>query len=597
MVVRKELKKKAKKTLKKHYPILMVACLIAAFIGSEFIGSLNITKVTNFPQNIVVEREKVDQAVQEAINESDTTKEKIKQLQEEWSKKDENSSNEILGRSRGVLAMIVNGISSGSIYITFIAGMNSIIGHPNITSIILVSASLLLSFLLWLFLGNLYQVIDRRIFLESRTYQKVPMQRFLFLLRIKKWCRTAWTMFVTAAFYSLWSLTIVGIFVKRYSYILVPYIVAENPSIKTLDAINLSRRMMDGHKWECFKLELSFLGWSILGGVTFGITEILYSNPYKVATLTEYFVELRKQAKEKKILGIEKLNDIYLYEKAPKEKLEEEYADVVEALKKSQQKIEKPKGIKKIAAEFFGISLSDTKEREKLEKEEVRIQKLEIFRNALHGREYPMRLFKIPEHHLRPTLDTINYSRRYSIWSLIALFFVFAVIGWIFEVMLHIIADGEFVKRGVLQGPWLPIYGYGGVLILTVLRKFRAKPQILFIAIVLLCGTIEYFTSVYLEYIYHGQKWWDYSGYFLNLNGRICAEGLLVFGLGGLAIVYIIAPLIDNVIQKINHKTLVMICCILLILFIGDNIYSKSKPNVGRGITDYQIIRPIEIIK
>ena len=72
-------------------------------------------------------------------------------------------------------------------------------------------------------------------------------------------------MFVTSAFYSLWCLTIVGIFIKRYSYILVPYIIAENPKIKTLDAINLSRKMMDGHKWECFKLELSYIGWLILG--------------------------------------------------------------------------------------------------------------------------------------------------------------------------------------------------------------------------------------------------------------------------------------------------------------------------------------------
>ena len=59
-------------------------------------------------------------------------------------------------------------------------------------------------------------------------------------------------------------------------------------------------------------------------------------------------------------------------------------------------------------------------------------------------------------------------------------------------------------------------------------------------AIVVLCGVVEYFTSYYLE-VTQGKKWWDYSGYFLNLNGRICAEGLLVFGVGGMAIVYALA--------------------------------------------------------
>lgn len=599
METRSELKKRARKNLKKHYSIFMVACVIAAFIGTEFIGSLSITKVQTLPETVINDSKNIDKAVDDALNENGQhSKERTDKLKQEIIEKDKEDTSKVLGRSRGVFASIVNAFSTGSIYVTFIVGMNSIIGHPNITSIILIVCSLLLSFILWFFLGNLYQVISRRIFLEGRVYQKVPMQRFLFLLRIKKWTKTAWTMFVTTAFYSLWSLTIVGALVKRYSYMLVPYIVAENPNIKTLDAINLSRRMMYGHKWECCKLELSYFGWMILGIFTLGITETLYSNPYKVATMTEYFVSLRKLAKEKNIPGVEKLNDKYLYEKASAEELDKEYSDVIEVIKNSQAKIKKPEGIKKVVAEFLGISLSDTKEAEQIEQEERKVQKLEIFKNAIRGKEYPMRLFTIPEKHQRQKMDTINYMRRYSIWSLIAMFFIFAIIGWVWEVVLHIIVDGEFVKRGVLQGPWLPIYGYGGILILTVLNKFRAKPLTQFIAIIILCGTIEYFTSVYLETIYNGLRWWDYSGYFLNLHGRICAEGLLVFGLGGIAIVYIAAPLLDNIIKKIDHKKLVTVCCILVILFAIDNIYSRKVPNTGRGITDYQaaVKRNIDIL-
>lgn len=599
METRSELKKRARKNLKKHYPIFLVACVIAAFIGTEFAGSLNITKVQKFPETVITDSKNIDKAVEEALNgKEQESKERTDKLKQEIIEKDKQDTSKILGRSRGVFASIVNDFSTGSIYVTFIVGMNSIIGHPNITSIILIICSLLLSFILWFFLGNLYQVISRRIFLEGRVYKKVPMQRFLFLLRIKKWTKTAWTMFVTTAFYSLWSLTIVGALVKRYSYMLVPYIVAENPNIKTLDAINLSRRMMYGHKWECCKLELSYFGWMILGIFTLGITETLYSNPYKVATMTEYFVSLRKLAKEKNIPGVEKLNDKYLYEKASAEELDKEYSDVIEVIKNSQAKIKKPEGIKKVVAEFLGISLSDTKEAEQIEQEERKVQKLEIFKNAIRGKEYPMRLFTIPEKHQRQKMDTINYMRRYSIWSLIAMFFIFAIIGWVWEVVLHIIVDGEFVKRGVLQGPWLPIYGYGGILILTVLNKFRAKPLTQFIALIILCGTIEYFTSVYLETIYNGLRWWDYSGYFLNLHGRICAEGLLVFGLGGIAIVYIAAPLLDNIIKKIDHKKLVTVCCILVILFAIDNIYSRKVPNTGRGITDYQaaVKRNIDIL-
>lgn len=591
MKSRKELKKNARRNLKHHYPIFVVACVIAAFIGTEFTSTFNISENKILPETTIKESEKVDQAVKDALKgETEKSKKATKEIKEEIIEKDKKNQNKVLGRSRGVFAMIVNAFSTGSIYVNFIVGMNSIIGHPNITSIILIGCSLLISFLIWIFLINMYQVISRRIFLEGRVYKKVPMQRFLFLLRIKSWTRTSWTMFVTSAFYSLWCLTLVGIFVKRYSYILVPYIVAENPKIKTLDAINLSRKMMDGHKWECFKLEMSYIGWVILGGLTFGITEILYSNPYRVATITEYYANLRRLGKEKKIPGIEKLNDEYLYEKAPKDKLEAEYEDVINGLKKSQEKLEKPKGIKRVLADFLGISLSDTKEREKEEQEEIKKERLEIYKNIIQGKEYPMRLFSIPEKHQRKKLDTLNYTRRYSIWSLLALFFIASIIGWSFEVIMHIIEHGEFVKRGVLQGPWLPIYGYGCLLILTILHKFRKKPLQEFILIIVLCGLVEYFTAVYLEYVFNGTKWWDYSGYFLNIQGRVCAEGLLVFGIGGIILVYILAPLIDNVLQKINPKKLAIICCSLLCLFIFDHIYSHYHPNEGKGITDIEMI-------
>ena len=164
------------------------------------------------------------------------------------------------------------------------------------------------------------------------------------------------------------------------------------------------------------------------------------------------------------------------------------------------------------------------------------------------------------------------------------LFFSFAFIGWLWEVIIHIIIDGRIVNRGALHGPWLPIYGYGSILILTLLYQMRKKPLLELLSIMVICGTIEYITSYFLE-ITNGTRWWDYSGYFLNINGRICAEGLLVFGLGGILIVYVIAPLIDNHIRKIKPKILIPICLLLILVFTIDQIYSFPHPNTGKGIT------------
>ena len=105
-----------------------------------------------------------------------------------------------------------------------------------------------------------------------------------------------------------------------------------------------------------------------------------------------------------------------------------------------------------------------------------------------------------------------------------------------------------------MHGPWLPIYGCGGMLIILLLKPFREKPGQLFLGTVVVCGGVEYFTSWILEKLFDA-KWWDYTGYFLNVNGRICFEGLLVFGMAGLAFTYIISPMLDDIYKKVKENT------------------------------------------
>ncbi len=196
---------------------------------------------------------------------------------------------------------------------------------------------------------------------------------------------------------------------------------------------------------------------------------------------------------------------------------------------------------------------------------------------------YPEEKFSIPIEHTRQELK-IDYDRNYSLTTYILLFFTFSIIGFLWEVALHLVSDGTFVNRGTMHGPWLPIYGTGGVLILLLLKKYRDEPLKLFIATFLLCGIVEYSTAFFLETFKH-LKYWDYTGYFLNIDGRICLEGLLVFGLGGCGFTYIIAPLLDNLFQKVSSKIKIILCTILISLFAIDFIYSSIVPNTGEGIS------------
>ena len=97
---------------------------------------------------------------------------------------------------------------------------------------------------------------------------------------------------------------------------------------------------------------------------------------------------------------------------------------------------------------------------------------------------------------------------------------------------------------------------------------------------------LEYIFSFAMEKI-SGFVAWDYSKYFLNINGRVCLEGLLVFGLGGAAITYLIAPICNSLYNRIKPTLAVFICSILIILFGCDMSYSAFHPNTGDGITSY----------
>ena len=292
----------------------------------------------------------------------------------------------------------------------------------------------------------------------------------------------------------LWNLTIIGGLIKKYSYRLVPYIVAENPRLKANDAITLSRQLMDGYKWKAFLLDFSFVGWEILNLLTFGILGILFLNPYSEGANAEFYKKILQLAKKRRpsIRNLRRLNDFKLY-------------------------------------------ISDAED------------------------YYPG---------AEPLPKTYAFQR-YSPLSLALMFFIFSMIGWCLEVAFFLTKTHTFINRGVLFGPWLPIYGSGCILILLVfvhgkLKKFLNQPLVLFLLVMLLCGIIEYSTSFVLE-VSTGLKYWDYAGHFLNINGRICLENLIQFGFGGLLCVYWLAPKLNRVLEKCKKRNLLVI---FLILFI-----------------------------
>ena len=105
------------------------------------------------------------------------------------------------------------------------------------------------------------------------------------------------TMFLRDLYIVLWSfLFIIPGIVKSYEYLMVPYILAENPGMDRKEAFLISKQMMMGQKWNVFVLDMSFLGWRILEAITFGIVGVFYVEPYYQATMAELYAANRAMA-------------------------------------------------------------------------------------------------------------------------------------------------------------------------------------------------------------------------------------------------------------------------------------------------------------
>ncbi len=195
--------------------------------------------------------------------------------------------------------------------------------------------------------------------------------------------------------------------------------------------------------------------------------------------------------------------------------------------------------------------------------------------------EYPTADFHIPSLLSRNWIHS-DYHRRYRIEDLVFLFLAFAFIGYAWEVLYYLVETGTFINRGTLHGPWLPIYGFGGAGVVVLLQRFVDKPVRLFFMSILVCGTLEYTTAWFLETFLH-TKWWDYTGFFLNLQGRICLEGLLVFGVGCMFGVYLLAPMFSEFYEKFPKKYRRIVLVLLSCAFIIDALYSFQHPNMAAG--------------
>lgn len=155
------------------------------------------------------------------------------------------------------------------------------------------------------------------------------------------------------------------------------------------------------------------------------------------------------------------------------------------------------------------------------------------------------------------------------------LYFVFySICGYFLEIIHTATNRGVWENRGFLFGPYCPIYGIGALILIFTTNHLSINPLMVFAMAVFVCTTIEYLTAIILERIFK-MRWWDYSKFAFNFQGRICLKNSILFGFGGLVIIYITQPSVANLLANLGTSTLVLTSVVVSVIMFIDFILSS----------------------
>jgi len=161
-------------------------------------------------------------------------------------------------------------------------------------------------------------------------------------------------------------------------------------------------------------------------------------------------------------------------------------------------------------------------------------------------------------------VDASENRIKYELRMYFYLYMLYAFLGWIYETVLFSVREQRFVNRGFNFGPWIPIYGFGAVVIMLAvtfligdscrLRGFNIRPVAVFFLIGVLATLAELVGSYITENLF-GLVLWDYSTLWMNFEGRIAPKPSFIFAAGGTFLFYTVQPLGKRLLDRFSVPT------------------------------------------
>lgn len=161
----------------------------------------------------------------------------------------------------------------------------------------------------------------------------------------------------------------------------------------------------------------------------------------------------------------------------------------------------------------------------------------------------------------------------YSFLQWMLFFYIYSFVGWIIESTIVSIDERKFVNRGFLRSPFLPLYGFGAIVILFVSLPVKENPFWVYVCGMVGTTILEYFTGWLMESLFK-VKYWDYSGQKFNIKGRIALTSSLFWGLLSLFLTYILHKPIETLVLGMDKGLNVIIVAVISCLFVSDTIYA-----------------------
>ena len=157
----------------------------------------------------------------------------------------------------------------------------------------------------------------------------------------------------------------------------------------------------------------------------------------------------------------------------------------------------------------------------------------------------------------------------YNIMQWLMFFYTYCFFGWCFESVYVSLKNRRLVNRGFLNGPFLPLYGFGAISVLFAALPFRENPVWVYVVGALTATVLEYMTGVVMEAVFK-VRYWDYSNQKFNFQGHICLSSTIAWGFLSLAMVFGFHKPVEGLIFCLSSNTLNLIVLIVSVVMAAD---------------------------